>query len=63
MTSSFIKQKLTPYPVVRQPKDPIDRQKFRAERVLSTRFLDNNHDTDLHKNDFWKPNGAYITKK
>lgn len=63
MSSSYIKEKITPYPSVRLPKDPIDRQKFRSERVLSTRFLDNNFNVFLHKDKFWKPNGAFITKK
>ncbi len=63
MSSSYIKEKITSYPSVRLPKDQIDRQKFRSERVLSTRFLDNNFNVFLHKDKFWKPNGAFITKK
>jgi hypothetical protein len=63
MTSSYIKQKLTPYPSVRQPKDYMERQTFRTERVLSSRFLDNNHSVELHKNNFWKPSGFYLVKQ
>jgi len=63
MSSSYIKEKLTPYPSVRQPKDEIERQKFRAERVLSTRFLDNNYNSNMYKTEYWKPNGLFIVKK
>lgn len=63
MSSSYIKEKLTPYPAVRQPKDEIERQKFRAERVISTRFLDNNYNSNMYKTEYWKPNGIFIVKK
>lgn len=63
MTTKEIKQKLTPYPAVRQPGDKQERQRFRINRILSTRFLDNNFNPELQKNKFWLPNGYYITKK
>lgn len=63
MTSSYIKQKLTPYPSTRQPKDDMERQKYRNDRVLSSRFLDNNHNVEIHGNKFWKPSGLYLIKK
>lgn len=63
MTSSFIKEKLTPYKVIRIPhKNEEERQKFRTDRVLSTRFLDNSFKPDIHNN-FFKPSGLYTIKK
>jgi hypothetical protein len=62
MTSSFMKEKLTPYEVVRFPKDEDKRQDFRKNRIISTRFMDNYFDPMVHSK-FFKPNGLYITKK
>lgn len=62
MTSSFYKEKLTPYPVVRLPKDEDKRQKIRKDRILSSRFMDNSYDPTIHQK-FFKPGGLYILKK
>lgn len=63
MTSSYMKEKLTPYTVIRLPKEKALRQKIRQKRVLSTRFLDNFYDPDIHRDNFFKPGGLYIRKK
>ena len=64
MTSTFMKEKLTPYPVVRLPAidKPSERNEIRKNRVLSTRFMDNYFDPKVHS-EFFKPNGLYIRKK
>lgn len=62
MTSSYFKEKITPYKVVRQPKDEDKRQKFRTNRILSSRFLDNSYNPNLH-NKFFQSSGLYILKK
>lgn len=62
MTTSFYKEKLTPYKVVRLPKDEDKRQLIRKERILSSRFIDNSYDPIIHPK-FFKPGGLYILKK
>ena len=62
MSSSTIKKKLTPYPIIRQPEHEDKRQIFRKDRILSSRFMDNYYNPTLHKK-FFMPNGLYLIKK
>lgn len=47
---------------VRQPREERDRQKFRRERIHTSRFLDNYFNWGIHGK-CWLPNGVCITKK
>jgi len=45
-----------------QPKDENERQKYRKEKIKSSRFLDNYYNTKIHKK-YWNPNGLYVIKR